>query len=161
MGHWVLSKMSMKIFCPCQKVLDIWSVQNVHKTSGPQQKVLDICRTIWSMPKSPWYLATFCPFQNDHGDIWSMPKGPWYLVLSKTIWHEPNMLMDLDRTKFQGPFCMNWMSWMLWTGPNVCKLTLRLYYKPIVIKMVWCWDKGNEIKKKKKKSTGIDSHIYA
>ena len=40
--------------------------------------------------------------QNAHGDIWLTPKGPQYLVLSKIIWHGPNMLMDiLDRTKCQ------------------------------------------------------------
>ena len=34
-----------------------------------------------------------------------MSKGTWYLILSKTIWHRPNMLMEvLERTKFQGHF---------------------------------------------------------
>ena len=38
-------------------------------------------------------------------------KRSLLFVLSRTIWHEPGMFMDiLDRTKFQGPF---------WCGPNV------------------------------------------
>lgn len=40
-----------------------------------------------------------------------MPKGPWYLVLSRTIWHGPNTLMDiLENTKCHGSFAMNQIS---------------------------------------------------
>lgn len=41
-----------------------------------------------------------------------MSKGTWYLILSKTIWHRPNILMEvLERTKFQGHFGMGQMSY--------------------------------------------------
>ena len=67
---------------------------------------------IWSMPKGPWYPVIFDPVQNVYGDIGSTPKGSWNLVLSKTIWHGPNMLKDvLDRTECQGPFGVDQMSY--------------------------------------------------
>lgn len=71
-------------------------VQNVHKTFGPLQNVLDI----WSY---------FGPIQNIHGDTYPHQKA--FDICSKTIWHGPDILMDiLDKIKFQGPFGLNQMS---------------------------------------------------
>lgn len=49
-----------------------------------------------------------------------MPKSLRYFVLTKTTSHEPNMTMDsLDRIKFQGPFCVDQMSYGCLDRPNV------------------------------------------
>ena len=51
-----------------------------------------------------------------------MPKGLWYLILSKTIWHGPNMLMDiLDRTK-----CVLVWTMDIWDRMK-CLLTRRAF----------------------------------
>lgn len=71
-------------------------VQNVHKTFGPLQNVLDI----WSyLVLSKTSMKTLSPHQKA------------FDICSKTIWHGPDILMDiLDKIKFQGPFGLNQMS---------------------------------------------------
>lgn len=50
----------------------------------------------------------------------------WQRQISRTIWHEPNMLMDVfDRDKFQGPFSVDQMSqWTVWTHQMSANLYL-------------------------------------
>ena len=66
----------------------------------------------------------FGSIQTIHKTIWSMPKGSWYLDLSKTIWLGPNMLISLlDRTKFPGPFGVDWMFYgYFWQDQKSCKV---------------------------------------
>jgi len=53
-----------------------------------------------------------------------MPKGSWYLILSKTIWLGPNILIGLlGRTKFPGPFGVDWMFYeCFWQDQISCKV---------------------------------------
>ena len=98
---------------------------NTQHTKGPQYLVIydpawNIHENIQSLPKDPWYLIIFLPIQNVLEDTWSMPKSLRYFVLTKTTSHEPNMTMDsLDRIKFQGPFCVDQMSYGCLDRPNV------------------------------------------
>lgn len=65
---------------------------------------------------------------------WSTSKGPWCLVLSKTIWHGPNPLMDnLNSAKYDQTSRIFWhrlnVLWMFWTELSIfspCKLTGKL-----------------------------------
>ena len=66
----------------------------------------------WVAHPSPVELASFSRHlvlsKKIHRDICSIPKGPWLFVLSKTTWHEPNVLIYfLDRAQFQLPFGVN------------------------------------------------------
>ena len=81
-----------------------------------------------------------------------MPKGPWYLVLSRTIWHGPNTLMDiLENTKCQGSFAMNQIS--IGTFGQV-QLACKNYSRHLFSK-IKCWPvKGMESPPK-----GNRSHI--
>ena len=68
--------------------------------------------------KNTWRIIYICR------TIWSIPKGPWCLILSKTIWHGPNTLMDiLNRATYQGSFGNGPnVLWPFWIGPNVLQL---------------------------------------
>ena len=98
---------------------DVWSCRNAHKVFDQLQNVLDISVQFSSVAQS---YPTLCDPMNHstpglpvHHQLREFTQThvhqvgdtiqPLYLILSKTICHKPNMLMDiLDRTKFQGHF---------------------------------------------------------
>lgn len=96
-GHLVLSKMTIRHLVHTKRSLifagPFGLVQNIHKTFGPLQNVLDI----WS------YLV----LSKTSIEILSLHQKP-FDIWSQTIWHEADILMDiLDKIKFQGPFGLN------------------------------------------------------
>ena len=101
---------------------DVWSCRNAHKVFDQLQNVLDISVQFSSVAQS---YPTLCDPMNHstpglpvHHQLREFTQThvhqvgdtiqPLYLILSKTICHKPNMLMDiLDRTKFQGHFVLS------------------------------------------------------
>ena len=96
---------------------DVWSCRNAHKVFDQLQNVLDVqfssvaqsyptlCDPMnHSTPGLPIH-HQLLEFTQTHVHQVGDTIQPLYLILSKTICHKPNMLMDiLDRTKFQGRF---------------------------------------------------------